>query len=365
MKILMVTRPVGEPWNEGGKNLAYNLAKNIKNNKIILLTKYKFNEKLPENIISEKTFSSSNKRKISFFDKLRLFKRILKNDDIDLYHIIFTPELYSSLILKNILKNKKSIQTIPTLINHKRFIKKLIFANKVVVLSDYSKNFLSEKGFDNIIKINPGINPDFFKPIKKDKELLSKLNLKDKFVVLNPCELEPKRGTKIFTRSILELSNIKDIFFIFSYRKDDNKKYLKEKKYIISILNKNNLSNFIFLEDFIDIRKLISISDLVVYPVLNMKEKQEIPMILLESLSMKKPIIITDILPLNEILKSNCGRKIDKYDYKQLSKFILNLKEDSKMIKKMGDNGRNMVLNNFNINKIAREYEKLYKSFDL
>ena len=37
MRILMITRPIGEPWNEGGKNLAYNIARNIKNHKINLL----------------------------------------------------------------------------------------------------------------------------------------------------------------------------------------------------------------------------------------------------------------------------------------------------------------------------------------
>ena len=129
------------------------------------------------------------------------------------------------------------------------------------------------------------------------------------------------------------------MFFIiiFSYRKDNNKKHLKEKKFIKSALSKHKRNNFIFLEDFHNIKELINISDIIVYPTLDMNEKQEIPMILLESLAMEKPIIITDIPPLNEILKSNCGIKI-------------------------GKNGRKMVVKYFNIIKIAREYEKFYSS---
>ena len=56
MKTLMVTRPIGEPWNEGGKNLAYNIARNIKNNKINLLVKNNFSNKVPKNIYLEKIY---------------------------------------------------------------------------------------------------------------------------------------------------------------------------------------------------------------------------------------------------------------------------------------------------------------------
>ena len=363
MKILMVTRPIGEPWNEGGKNLAYNLAKNIKNNKINLLAKNDFNIKL-KNVHLEKTFSSSNKRKISFLDKLRLFIRLISKDDLDCYHFIFTPELYSSLFSRFILtiKNKKSIQTIPTLIRDKKFIKYLIFADKIVVLSDYTKKFLANRGFNNIIKINPGVDTNFFKPGKKDLKLKNKLNLKNKFVVLIPGELEKKRGTRVILKSIINQHNPEELFFIFAYRKDNNNKHLKEKKVILSTLNKYKINNFVFLEDFSDIKNLINIADIIAYPVLDMNEKQEIPMILLECLAMKKPIIITDMVPLNEIIKSYCGKKIKKNDSYKLSQEILNLKNNKKLRLKMGENGRKMVIKYFNIIETAKEYEKLYSS---
>jgi len=111
-----------------------------------------------------------------------------------------------------------------------------------------------------------------------------------------------------------------------------------------------------------EVEELINISDIIVYPTLDMNEKQEIPMILLESLAMEKPIIITDIPPLNEILKSNCGIKIGKGDFYKLSQEILNLKNNKKRRLKIGKNGRKMVVKYFNIIKIAREYEKLYSS---
>jgi len=361
----MITRSLGKPWNEGGKNLAYNLANHISNHRINILTKNNFSDKINKNITVEKIYSSSNKGEINYFDKIRLFIRLLKNDNSNIYHFIYTPELFTSLLNRFILmlKNKKSIQTVPTLIENKRLVNFLIFADKIIVLSDYSKRNFIKMGFNNVIKINSGIDVNFFKPVNKDINLLKKLNLKNKFIVLVPIELEPRRGTRVILKSILELSKLNklnNLFFIFSYRKKE--KNLKEKNFIISVLNKENIYKFTFLEDFYDIKKLICISDVILYPTLDMSDKQETPMILLESLSMKKPIIITDISPLNEILKLKGGIKIKKGDFKEISKSILEIKKNSKLRKLMGENGRKIVLRYFNIVNIAKKYEELYKT---
>src|SRR3989344_1987303 len=364
MNILMVTRPLGKPWDEGGKNLAYGLVRNIKNHKINILTKNNFFEKVNKNITVEKIYSSSNGGKISHLDKIRLFIRLLKKDNSNIYQFIYTPELITSLFNRFILilKNKRSIQVIPTSLDNKNLINFLIFGNKIVVLSEHTKKNLIKNGFKNVIKINSGIDTNFFKPNNKDTHLLKKFNLKNKFVVLVPSELDPKRGTRIVLKSILNLSNLnefKKLFFIFSYRKKD--KDSKEKKFIVSTLNKNNINNFMLLENFYDTKSLISISDIVLYPTLNMNGKQEIPMILLESLSMKKSIIITDISPLNEILKLKCGIKVKKGDFKEISKVLLKIMRDHKLKRIMERNGRKTVLKNFNIVDIAKEYEKLYE----
>ena len=164
-------------------------------------------------------------------------------------------------------------------------------------------------------------------------------------------------------KSIIELSSsneFRDMVFIFSYRKRSSSS--REKNLIMSSLRKKNINNFIFLENFYEIRDLINISDVVLYPTLNMDEKQEIPMILLESLSMEKPIIITDMPPLNEILKLKCGIKVKKGDFRELSKNLLMIMRNLKLRRIMGKNGRKMVLEYFNIEKLAKEYERLYKN---
>ena len=100
MNVLMITRPLGKPWDEGGKNLAYGLARNIKNHKITILTKNNFSDNINKNITVEKIYSSSNRGVISYTNKLRLFIRLLKRDKSDIYQFIYTPEFVTSLFNK-------------------------------------------------------------------------------------------------------------------------------------------------------------------------------------------------------------------------------------------------------------------------
>ncbi len=98
---------------------------------------------------------------------------------------------------------------------------------------------------------------------------------------------------------------------------------------------------------------------MIVYPLINTYEKHEIPMVLIESMSMKKPIIVFDTVPINEIIIKDEGVKAKTYlDFKNaIIKFI----ENKTLSKRIGKLARKRVLNDFNIVETAKNYEKLYE----
>src|SRR3989344_2870352 len=355
MDILMVTRPLGSPWNEGGKNLAYGIAKNIKDHKIHLLVRKNFNEKVGENIVLHKIYPSKHKSKISCLEKLKLFFFLLNIKNIDIYHFIYTPELYSSKINRLLmkLKSRKSIQTIPTRL--KKISNDMFFSDKIVVISDFTKNLLLKHKIKNVIKINTGIDKNYFKPFKRDLNLLKKFGRK--FIVLIPIDLEKNKGSRIMLKVIESMKDENDILFIFSYR--STKKRILEKEYLRDNLARLGLSKRVsFVKDPGDIKDVISISDIVAYPAIDTYEKHEIPMILLESMSMKKPIIVWNIEPINEIIKGNEGVKVRNYF--DMKKAILKFYNDKNLLNKFGELARKRVVNDFNIIKTSEEYERLY-----
>ena len=89
--------------------------------------------------------------------------------------------------------------------------------------------------------------------------------------------------------------------------------------------------------------------------------KAYITLVLLESLSMEKPIIITDIPPLNEIMKDDVGEIVPTGNVGLLVDSIIKLLSNDKIRREKGKRGREMVIREFNLKNYVAEYEKLYE----
>ena len=112
-RILLLTRPICPPWDEGSKNFAYTLAKYAGDFEIHLLTCKKV-EDLSDNVIQHDIYTSP---KWNWPQKVRAYIFLLKEfflkggNNYDILHSFFTPTKLNVFALKLCLKNKK-IKTI-------------------------------------------------------------------------------------------------------------------------------------------------------------------------------------------------------------------------------------------------------------
>jgi len=368
MNIFMITKPISPFMDEGSKNLAFNLANQIKNYKFHLMTCK--NSRLPK--IENMTYhyfypdDSLNTPKINFFHKIRLFYKIFNQKDIDVYHFIFTPRIVSSLVSKMFFKlsGKKSVQTISTPLTKSK-LKMCLFADKIVVLSEWTRRRVLDLEYKNVIKIGPGIDPEIFSK-ENINTARKKLGVSEEdFVILFPGEYIFERGAKVILNILKRLvENFPHVKVIFACR--PQKGDTKEKKLVIDAVNSFGLSsNVIFLGRIDFMPELINSSDIVVLPIISQFFKMEIPMVLLEALALEKPVIISDIPPLNEMFSGNeAGIKIQPGNSEDLLKSITLLIKNKNLRNKMGKAGRALVEKEFNIKEIAKEYNKIYKELE-
>ena len=106
---------------------------------------------------------------------------------------------------------------------------------------------------------------------------------------------------------------------------------------------------------------LLALADIIIFPPRKMIMKSEIPIVLLESLALEKAIVITDVPPLNEIMKQDVGEIVSPGDSEGLVAALKKLTGNPKIRKTKGSKGRNMVLEEFNILKMVTDYKELYK----
>ncbi len=364
MKILFVTRPICPPWDEASKNFVYNLAKNIRDAQIYILTCQQ-NLGLEKNVHQEKIFKGSE---FAFKEKFALIKYLFKASNFDIFHFTFTPTNLNSLIIKNIIRNKKAktIQTVATLredLYSPSTIKKMLFSDIIVVYSEYASKKLKEFGFSNVRHVYPGIDLNEYQPKEKNSKLIERCNIKpEDFVLCFPGE---------YTR-LGAIDDVIEAFHIFLKKfpraklliacRIKNKEDLRKKYFIMKRVAKEGFSdkvNYLDDQDY-KMSDVYNLADILLFPVRNLHGKFDIPLVLIEAMACGVPVIasrekkLTHFLAENNCVFVSAGRPME------LSEAIEKLAKDSNKREYLSQAGRQFVKENFDIKKAATEYVKIY-----
>jgi len=377
-RILFYTRPIVPPWDEASKNLAFDIASNLnkKKFKAILLTSRKnsFNQKLKKNWpwINPEEIYSSPEVNLNLKNKIKLLKRLFRIKlKEDLIHFLFTPRSLTSLLIRLRLKfsRVKTIQTVAT-ISKKNFqkpekLKKILFADRVIVQSKNTFNKIKKIGFENAKLIYPGINLDKYRPTKKDPGLLRKLKIKkQEFILLYTGEYVRLKAIDDIIEACQSLwEKNKKIKLILACRIKSKKDEKKKKRITKKLRTEGLQGNVIFIDTFDEMEKLYNISDLNVFPAREMAGKFDLPLTLIESMACGKPIVVSKLKNLKELVgKNSRGLLVETGNPKDLAEKISILKSDKKMYNEMTRRSVEFIKNNFDIKKKTKEYEEIYKN---
>jgi glycosyltransferase involved in cell wall biosynthesis len=129
--------------------------------------------------------------------------------------------------------------------------------------------------------------------------------------------------------------------------------------------NELNLENkVIFLGKRNDVYEILKISDIFVLPYnyIGLFKGEGVGIAILEAMACKKPVITT-IAPGIEraIINDKTGILVPQGDPKALAEAIINLLKDPDKLKKIGEEGFNLVKNKFSIRDKVKEYETVYE----
>jgi len=362
-KILLLTRPICPPWDEGSKNFAYTLAKHASDFEIHLLTCGKVNG-LPQNVIQHPIYSSPN---LNLKQKFRLF-RFLKNfKDYDILHSLFTPTKLNSTFLRFSLKNNvKVIQTVATLredlYNAKDF-RKILFGDQIITYSDYAKEKLEKMGFSNVRRIYPGIDLEKYSPAPKNAELMKKYKTSDDDFVINYTGEYVRLGDMDdIVDSFIDLAESHKNFKLHLAVRVKNQRDAAKKKEVEKKLEKAGcLDRVAFMHDqSYEMQDVYNLADISIFPARTMAGKFDIPLAVVEAMACGKPVIASDLARLKYFLNNESSILIPAGNREALKENILYLYNNPEARDDLARRGIEFVRKNFDIMKVMKEYEKAY-----
>lgn len=247
----------------------------------------------------------------------------------------FKKKIYSSLIQKRVLKEASVIHAITN-----EEVKQI-------------KNFIAN---NNITMIPNGINQEDFINLSSRKEL-EKLypELIGKKILFFLGRIHPKKGLDLLAK----------VFGIIARERNDVRLLIAGpgsdgyKDKIVQILKKEGVLNkAIFTGMLKDQNKLVTLggADIFILP----SYSEGFSMAILEAMICKLPVIITPQCNFPEVAEYEAGIVIEP-NLKQLTEALNILLNNSKLCKKMGENGHKLILKKYTWDKIADQMIKLYE----
>jgi glycosyltransferase involved in cell wall biosynthesis len=369
-KILLATRPLIPPWDEASKNFAYFLAKSVSAHHVSILTTATWLPDLPANITQIPCYT---KNELDFSEKLRLLNCLRGlRDKFDITHYLFTPTRKNTSLINFFSRptRGKTIQTIATLredLYGPKQWKELLFADRIVVYSEYSKALLENIGMRHVSRIYPGVDLSFYQPAAKSPETLRAFDLTpEDFVVTYNGEYARLGATDMLADWLIEYftahpdSRMKFVFACRVKKHEDDR--LKKLEITERFQAAGILPHIRFTDTYADMPKLYNLADIILFPVQDMRGKFDVPLVIIEAYACGKPVILSDLPIFTEFANPDICVTIPRGDISALSCAITALEEHPEERARLGQNARAFVEAHFDLQKTVKEYEALYDS---
>ena len=369
-QILLATRPLVPPWDEASKNFAYFLAKSITKHHVSILTTPTWLTDLPANITQIPCYT---KTELDFSEKLRLLAALRSlRSKFDITHYLFTPTRKNTSLINFFSRptHGKTIQTIATLredLYGPKQWKQLLFANHIVVYSEYSKKKLEAIGFTNVTRIYPGTDLHYYSPQTKSPEALAHFNLSPQdFVVTYNGEYARLGATDMLVDWLIEYyrshpdSNMKFVFACRVKKHEDDR--LKKIEVTERFTAAGILDRIRFTDTYADMPALYNLADIVIFPVNDMRGKFDVPLVIIEAYACGRPVILSDLPIFQEFANDQICVTIPRGSKEALTKQIDRLKADPSTRETLGRNARAFVEQHFDLQNTVMSYEQLYNS---
>lgn len=317
-KVLLISRPINNNFDEGTKNLVSYIVKNSTNQDITFLS-YKDNKSDIENNNSLEIYS----KKLPFFiNRFLLIKIISKIKNFDVIHFFYTPSLINLIFIYvcRVFSDAKFIHSVPTANKNSLKIKllgKLFICDVYITQSDLSSQVLKNLNKEiKIFKINPIIDvPTLQKQNRLNNNIIYpgdyRLNKVSELLKLSFSFAKQKKYKLVIAFRINKFNqNFKNILF----------------KFILKIFFLKNVEVYNRVDN---ISRMYSESACVIFPATKMKNKIDIPHSVIEPLFLRVPVIVNNIGPLNELDEN---LQFDFFSVKNLFNKLDNVVENQKLV---------------------------------
>ena len=367
MRVLYVSKPVQPPWHDGSKNLVRDLAEHVPDVVPTVLTAGDEN-RLDARVTCEPVYRTGT---FGYAPRVqenaRVLARLLRAPREDLWHFVFAPNPLSSTAarvairaqtMRSRVRRPKVVQTVASTPKEFVRVQKLLFGDVVVAQSQDTHSRLVRHGVspEQLVVIPPCARA----PIAPTPERTAALRasfptLRERYVVY-PGDLEVSTGARTVLTAASGLVSL-GFDVVFACRAKTKSAHECEDA-LRADLPPELVEHVHFAGTVSDLPALLAGAFAVVFPVDDLYGKVDLPLVLLESLSLGIPLVVARGGPLTEIESALSVRPGEAH---ALVDEIARLARDESLRADVVQRGRTEYLARFTPEVVGRAYGDVYR----
>jgi phosphatidylinositol alpha-1,6-mannosyltransferase len=361
----MISKPIIPPWDDSAKNIVRSQLLHSREFEYRVLGTADAEPPAP-NVRVDPIYTGAGGYSPGLKQNLKVMLHGLRPRGADIYHYFFAPNLLTSLAgrVQQLLARVKSVQTICSQPKSFDGIGRLLFSDRIVVLSADTENQLKGAGVDpsRIARIRPGIDaPDPPSPESKRAVRDAHGVPPEGPVAIFPGDYEFSSAAETVGDAAAVLAKTHPaLTVVFACRiKREPSRIIRDE--IKEKIEAAGLSSRVrFLEKVADMPELVGTADVVMMPSESLYAKMDVPLVLLEAMAQGVPLVLADVPPLSELLAYDIGLGVPPGDSEALAEAVGKLLDDDALALAKGRNGATAVRREFSAEAMAMAMERIY-----
>ena len=363
--VQLISKPVAPPWNDATKVLVQGIVAHGDR------CQYRFfgtpaSQALTRPGVTCDVVAASHRFQPSLGDNARTLLRLVRGGhEVHIYHCLFTPNPRTSHSLRMVLRFKRRpiVHTLCSSPSDWPTVVPLLFADRIVTVSEWARRSLEACGVTRAVHIPPGIDP-----VRRNPEGEARLRARHDLPESKPCLLFPgdyeySAAHPVLLAALPEIvRHTPDALLVFACRTKTPEAVSIEQD-VRAQIDALGLSRQVrFLREVDDFESLLSLSTAVLFPVQSLHRKMDVPLTLLQALALERPIVTSTLAPLMELHERPVGLAASTGSAPALADAVTALLADPARRAAMGAEGARLVAERYTMAHMTRAYEDLYVS---
>lgn len=361
-RVLFLSGPVEPPWTRTDKNLVRGVAANLQRYRPRVLTHEGVVSADP-GVETEPAWGPRVGGHTPLGRRLGLFRQLIDTQGLALVHLFWPADR----LVANVVKTACKINGLPvihTLVHPPRTaigVSSALVGSTIVCLSQETERVLNAEGMHNTAQIPIGINVGV--PVAEGDKAAIRRKYRvpqGRMVVMYAGDYAHDRAARTVAASMPRVLRQIDCHFVMACRIRDEEDALEEQRIQEAVTADGLADRVTFLNEVSNLRELLSIATVQVFPADHHYEKIELPMVLLEGMAEGVPTVVATKPPLTDLVHAGVAVGIPPADPMGLAVPVVELLRQPDKARALGAAARQLVCDQFDIRKVALQYEELY-----